>query len=90
MSKGEEDLGAKYTLYRWHIQDPVRFTRSFRFEIEHTGWITGDETVTAGLPIAASVQKINMKKFMRGHSQFFKSDKILIQSCLFIRWFPIE
>lgn len=46
MSKGEEDLGAKYTLYRWHIQDPVRFTRSFRFEIEHTGWITGDETVT--------------------------------------------
>jgi hypothetical protein len=46
MSKGEEDLGAKYTLYRWHVQDPVRFTKSFRFEIEHTGWITGDETVT--------------------------------------------
>ncbi len=46
MSKGEEDLGAKYTLYRWHIQDPVRFTKSFRFEIEHTGWISADETET--------------------------------------------
>ena len=46
MSKGEEDLGAQYTLYRWHIQDPVRFTRSFRFEIEHTGWISADETET--------------------------------------------
>ena len=46
MAKGEEDLGAKYTLYRWHIQDPVRFTKSFRFEIEHTGWMSADETVT--------------------------------------------
>jgi len=46
MSKGEEDLGAKYTLYRWHVKDPVRFTKSFRFEIEHTGWISADETVS--------------------------------------------
>ena len=46
MSKGEEDLGAKYTLYRWHVQDPLRFSRSFRFEIEHTGWISPDETET--------------------------------------------
>jgi len=46
MSKGEEDLGAQYTLYRWHIKDPVRFTRSFRFEIEHTGWMSSDETST--------------------------------------------
>ena len=46
MSLGEEDLGQRYTLYRWHIQDPVRFTRSFRFEIEHTGWMSADETAT--------------------------------------------
>ncbi len=46
MSKGEEDLGAKYTLYRWHIKDPVRFNKFFRFEIEHTGWISADETAT--------------------------------------------
>jgi hypothetical protein len=46
MSKGEEDLGARYTLYRWHVKDPVRFTRSFRFEIEHTGWISADESAT--------------------------------------------
>jgi hypothetical protein len=46
MSKGEEDLGAQYTLYRWHVRDPVRFTKSFRFEIEHTGWMSADETET--------------------------------------------
>ncbi len=44
MSKGEEDLGAEYTLYRWHVKDAVRFNKSFRFEIEHTGWISEDET----------------------------------------------
>lgn len=44
MTADFEDLGAEYTLYRWHITDPVRFRKSLRFEIEHTGWITGDET----------------------------------------------
>lgn len=44
MSAGADDLGVQYTLYRWHILDPIRFTKSLRFEIEHTGWITGDET----------------------------------------------
>ncbi len=39
-----EDLGVEYCLYRWHIADPVRFTKSLRFEIEHKGWITADET----------------------------------------------
>jgi hypothetical protein len=46
MSEGEEDLGVEYTLYRWHIQDPVRFEKSFRFEIEHKGWMSEDETET--------------------------------------------
>jgi hypothetical protein len=44
MSVDFEDLGAQYTLYRWHIPDPVRFTKSLRFEIEHNGWISADET----------------------------------------------
>ncbi len=44
MSSDFEDLGTEYCLYRWHIADPVRFRRSLRFEIEHTGWMTGDET----------------------------------------------
>jgi len=44
MSTALDDLGAQYTLYRWHIADPVRFTRSLRFEIEHKGWISADET----------------------------------------------
>ena len=44
MSTDFEDLGAQYTLYRWHIPDPVRFTQSLRFEIEHTGWMSADET----------------------------------------------
>jgi len=44
MSSDFEDLGATYTMYRWHVPDPVRFTKSLRFEIEHTGWISADET----------------------------------------------
>ncbi|MEW6747919.1 MAG: glycoside hydrolase family 172 protein [Planctomycetota bacterium] len=44
MSTDFEDLGTEYCLYRWHIVDPVRFTKSLRFEIEHTGWINDDET----------------------------------------------
>jgi hypothetical protein len=46
MSTDFEDLGTQYCLYRWHIADAVRFTKSLRFEIEHTGWITEDETTT--------------------------------------------
>lgn len=46
MSCDYENLGTEYCLYRWHIADPIRFTKSLRFEIEHTGWITGDETTT--------------------------------------------
>lgn len=37
-------LGARYTMYRWHIADPIRFSKSLRFEIEHKGWISADET----------------------------------------------
>lgn len=44
MSTDFEDLGTEYCLYRWHIADPVRFTKSLRFEIEHKGWISDDET----------------------------------------------
>jgi len=42
----EEDLGVRFTLYRWHINDPVRFNKSLKFTIEHTGWISADETET--------------------------------------------
>ena len=32
------DVGARMTAYRWHVVDPIPFTRSLRFDIEHTGW----------------------------------------------------
>ncbi len=38
------EIGARYTMYRWHLADPVRFQRSMRFELEHTGWMSADET----------------------------------------------
>ena len=31
-------LGSRMTGYRWHIDDPIPFTSSLRFEIEHKGW----------------------------------------------------
>lgn len=44
MSSDFEDLGTQYCLYRWHIADAVKFRKSLRFEIEHKGWISADET----------------------------------------------
>ena len=46
MSCPLDDLGVQYCLYRWHVADPVRFTKSLRFEIEHKGWISADESET--------------------------------------------
>lgn len=46
LSDDPSSLGMRATMYRWHIDDPIRFERSLRFEIEHTGWISGDETET--------------------------------------------
>ncbi|HVT93866.1 MAG TPA: DUF2961 domain-containing protein [Bryobacteraceae bacterium] len=31
-------LGSRMSAYRWHIADPVPFTKSLRFTIEHAGW----------------------------------------------------
>ena len=31
-------LGSRMTAYRWHMTDPVPFTKSLYFEIEHKGW----------------------------------------------------
>ncbi len=44
MSSDFEDLGTEYCMYRWHIADAIRFSKSLRFDFEHTGWISADET----------------------------------------------
>jgi hypothetical protein len=41
---GDWGIGQKITLYRWHLLDPVIFHKSLRFEIEHWGWMSADET----------------------------------------------
>jgi hypothetical protein len=46
LSPDLEAVGTEYCMYRWHILDPVRFEKSLRFEIEHTGWMSADETET--------------------------------------------
>jgi hypothetical protein len=46
LSDDPSSLGARMTMYRWHIADPIRFTRSLRVEFEHTGWISADESET--------------------------------------------
>ena len=32
------DLGSRMTAYRWHLLDPIPFTKSLKAEIEHKGW----------------------------------------------------
>ncbi|MGH7582137.1 MAG: glycoside hydrolase family 172 protein [Gemmatimonadales bacterium] len=46
LSADPSDLGMRATMYRWHIGDPIRFTKSLRFTFEHTGWMSADETET--------------------------------------------
>jgi hypothetical protein len=36
------DLGSRMTAYRWHVLDPIPFTKSLKVNIEHKGW-TYDE-----------------------------------------------
>ncbi len=36
-------LGARMTAYRWHLPDPIPFTKSLRAEIEHKGWTYGTD-----------------------------------------------
>ncbi len=35
--------GGRNSAYRWHVPDPIVFKKSLRAEIEHTGFIEGDE-----------------------------------------------
>lgn len=32
------DLGSRMTAYRWHVADPIPFSRELKFDIEHAGW----------------------------------------------------
>ncbi len=32
------DLGSRMTAYRWHLLDPIPFTKSLKVDIEHKGW----------------------------------------------------
>jgi hypothetical protein len=42
--EGEWDMvGWRTTVYRWHLPEPIRFTKSLRVEIEDAGWISKDE-----------------------------------------------
>lgn len=34
-SENVEQIGGRYCLYRWHIEDPVTFEKSMKFTIEH-------------------------------------------------------
>jgi len=44
-----EGVGARLTGYRWHVPDPVPFTKSLRVEIEHYGWTyNADGSVRSG------------------------------------------
>ena len=38
IADGTGGAGARMTAYRWHIVDPIPFSRSFRFDLEHAGW----------------------------------------------------
>ena len=44
--EGMGQVGDMATMYRWHLSDPIRFGKSLRATLEHTGWMDADETTT--------------------------------------------
>jgi hypothetical protein len=36
-------LGSRMSAYRWHVVDPIPFTRSLKLEIEHAGWTFNED-----------------------------------------------
>ncbi|MGB9603408.1 MAG: DUF2961 domain-containing protein, partial [Limisphaerales bacterium] len=36
-------VGGHTSAYRWHINDPIVFTKSIKVTFEHYGWISPDE-----------------------------------------------
>jgi len=44
-----EQPGARLTVYRWHVPDPIPFRKSLRAAIEHSGWtLNADGTIRSG------------------------------------------
>ena len=44
-----EGVGSRLTGYRWHVPDPIPFTKSIRAAIEHAGWTyNSDGTARSG------------------------------------------
>jgi hypothetical protein len=43
---GMGQVGDQASMYRWHLSDPIRFGKSLRATLEHTGWMDADETTT--------------------------------------------
>lgn len=39
---GHYDVSQRFGLYRWHITDPIRFTRDLRVTLQDLGWRSGD------------------------------------------------
>ncbi len=40
------EVGVLFCAYRWHVVDPIRFTKSLVVKIEHKGWMSADETAS--------------------------------------------
>ena len=48
--------GARMSAYRWHLRDPIPFTRSLRFDFEHAGWTyNADGTVRSAFEERADI-----------------------------------
>jgi len=62
------EVGQKFGLYRWHIADPVRFTKTLKVTIQALGWQSGgrylplQDTISS---VAFWYQKEPHKKFPR-------------------------
>ncbi len=49
--------GDRVTAYRWHIEDPVTFSESLRFEVEHKGSVFDDQAPVTSMELGGFLDR---------------------------------
>lgn len=49
--------GDRVTAYRWHVEDPIPFSKSLRLEIEHKGSVFDDQNILGSMNLGGFVDR---------------------------------
>jgi hypothetical protein len=55
---GLYDSQTRFSMYRWHIMDPIRFEQDLRVTIQALGWRTSPRTNRQYLPLQDDISSV--------------------------------